>query len=398
MTIWDQVKEFFQYQFLSVALWRIIAALAIFFIALILKRFVAGRVTDLLLRLAKRTKTTVDDLLVEALRAPIAAFFVLAGLFGAVVVLQFPRQPTDVHGFVMGLLRTAGIILAAWALYRSIRVVSVMLTALTQKTESELDDQLVPFVEKFLKVVVVVIGFVIVIREWGYDISGLLAGLGLGGLAFALAAKDTLANLFGSIMILTDRPFGLGDWIKTPQVEGTVEEIGFRSTRVRTFANSQVTVPNSIVAAGTVENWSRMLKRRISYTLGVTYATSVSQLKETLERIKDIVRNHPGIRQDFWLVNFTEFNESSLDIMIYCFTNTTVWGEFLAVREDLNMKIMDAIKEIGVEVAFPTHSVYMETLDQNEQDKLDKQAQALLATRSERSSPEQTITRGSGEG
>ncbi len=383
--MWDQFKEFLRFQFLNVDVWRIVVAVGAIVLAWALKRILVSRVIAVLFRITRKTKTDLDDLLVEAIRKPVGAFFVLGGFFVAAVVLEFPRRPVDVHAFVMSLLRTVAIILVAWAGYRAVRVITVMLERLTAKTESELDDQLVPFAEKFLKVVVIIIGTVMVVREWGYDISGLLAGLGLGGLAFALAAKDTLSNLFGSIMILTDRPFGIGDWIKTPQAEGTVEEIGFRSTKIRTFANSLVSVPNSIIASTTIENWSKMQKRRISYKLGVTYGTTVAQMREAVERIKDIIREHPGIRQDFWLVYFTDFNDSSMDIMIYCFTKTTVWGEYLAVRQDLNLQIFAALEEIGVEVAFPSQSIYMENPDPARRKQFDALAKKALAARAETS-------------
>jgi MscS family membrane protein len=381
MSIWEQVQAYFHYQFLSVELWRIGLAIAVIIFAWALKKLFLSWVVRVLLHLTQKTKTEIDDMLVEALRPPLGGTVILVGFYVAALVIRFPTDPVDVRGLVMGVMRTVLIIMVAWGLYRCVRVVSKLLSTLTEKTESDLDDQLVPFVEKFLKVVAVIIAIVMVIREWGYDVTGLLAGLGLGGLAFALAARDTLANLFGSIMILTDRPFGMGDWIRTTHAEGTVEEIGFRSTKVRTFANSLVTIPNSLVASSNIENWSRMFKRRIYYKLGVTYSTSVSQMKETVERIKDILRNHPEIHQDFWMVNFTDFNDSSMDIMIYCFTKTTVWGEFLAVQEDINLKIMETIEEIGVEVAFPSRSVYMESPDPAEQNRLDQQAQALLAAR-----------------
>ena len=379
--MWEQFKEFLRFQFLNVAVWRIVVAVGAVVLVWALKRILVSRVIAFLFHLTRKTKTDLDDLLVEAIRKPVGAFFVLGGFMVAAVVLQFPSEPINVQAFVMSIFRTAAIIIVAWAGYRAVRVVTVMLERLTAKTESDLDDQLVPFAEKFLKVVVIIIGTVMVVREWGYDISGLLAGLGLGGLAFALAAKDTLSNLFGSIMILTDRPFGIGDWIKTPQAEGTVEEIGFRSTKIRTFANSLVSVPNSIIASTTIENWSKMQKRRISYKLGVTYGTTVAQMREAVERIKDILREHPGIRQDFWLVYFTDFNDSSMDIMIYCFTKTTIWGEYLAVRQDLNLKIFAALEEIGVEVAFPSHSIYMENPDPAERRKYDDLAKKALAAR-----------------
>lgn len=386
------MKAFLQYQFLAVELWRIAVAIAIVTVAWAFKKLLIGAIVRGLLHLAKKTKTELDDLLVEAFRPPLGAMTILVGFFVAALIIRFPKAPVNVHGFVMGILRTVAILFVAWSLYRCVKVVTEMLTKLTKKTESELDDHLVPFVEKFLKVVVILLAFVMVVREWGYDINGLLAGLGLGGLAFALAAKDTLANVFGSVMIITDRPFGIGDWIKTSTVEGTVEEIGFRSTKVRTFANSLVCVPNSVIAGGTVENWSRMMKRRIYFKLGVTYGTTLAQMREAVNRIKDVVANHKDIRQDFWLVNFTDFSDSSLDIMIYCFTETTVWAEFLGVRQDLNLKIMDAMQEIGVSAAFPSTSVYMENPDPKEVERYDRMARQMLQERARKSEVAPSVT------
>ncbi len=399
MEIWEQLKGFLQYQALDVELWRIVAALGAIILAFALKKLLISAMVKFLLHLASKTKTELDDMLVEAIRPPLGGVAVLAGFFVGSLVIRFPSEPVNVAGFVDGILRTFAIVIVAWALYRCIRVITYMLDKITSKTESDLDNQLVPFVEKFLKVVVIVIGFILIVREWGYDINGLLAGLGLGGLAFALAAKDTLSNLFGSIMIITDRPFAVGDWIQTPGVEGTVEEIGFRSTKVRTFANSLVTVPNSLIANSTIENWSRMFKRRIFFKLGVTYTSSVNQVREAVERVKDAVRNNEDIKQDFWLVNFSDFNDSSLDIMVYCFTKTTAWAEFMKVQEDLLLTIMEKTREIGVSVAFPSRSVYMENPDPTELKRLDEKALTLLRARQNGEEPPGTATAmGSGLG
>lgn len=399
MELWEQLKGFLQYQALDVELWRVVAALAAIILAFALKKLLITTMVKFLLHLARKTKTELDEMLVEAIRPPLGGVAVLAGFFVGSLVIRFPSEPVDVARFANGILRTFAILIVAWALYRCVRVIVYMLDKITSKTESELDDQLVPFIEKFLKVVVIVLGFILIVREWGYDINGLLAGLGLGGLALALAAKDTLSNLFGSIMIITDRPFVLGDWIQTPGVEGTVEEIGFRSTKVRTFANSLVSVPNSVIANSIVENWSRMFKRRIFFKLGVTYKSSVNQVREAVERVKEVVRNHDDIRQDFWLVNFSDFNDSSLDIMVYCFTKTTAWAEFMSVQEDLLFKIMEKIREIGVSVAFPSRSVYMENPDPKELKRLDEKALTLLRARQKAEEPPDATTAvGSGVG
>jgi MscS family membrane protein len=229
-----------------------------------------------------------------------------------------------------------------------------------EKTESVLDDHLLPFVRKSLKIFVILMAIIMIIQNLGYSISGLLASLGIGGLAVALAAKDTLANVFGSMMIILDRPFKIGDWIKAGDMEGTIEEIGFRSTKIRTFAKTLITVPNSIIANLPLNNFSRMPKRRIKLSIGVTYDTSAAQMNTAVEKIRALIRSHPAIDQEFFLVNFTDFGASSLDIMVYCFTKTTAWGEYLDARQDLSLKIMELIEGMGLEIAFPSQTIYLQ--------------------------------------
>ena len=201
------------------------------------------------------------------------------------------------------------------------------------------------------------------VQNLGYSISGLLASLGIGGLAVALAAKDSLSNIFGSLMILLDRPFTLGDWVKVGDMEGTIEEVGFRSTRIRTFAKTQITIPNSTLMNMSIDNFSRMPKRRIKMTVGITYATTPAKMRQAVADIKLMLRNHPAIDQDFFLVNFTDFGPSSLDIMVYCFTSSTVWNEYLDAREDVCLKIMETLENLGLEIAFPSRSVYLQQME-----------------------------------
>jgi MscS family membrane protein len=160
-------------------------------------------------------------------------------------------------------------------------------------------------------------------------------------------------------MIIFDRPFQVGDWVKAGDLEGIVEEVGFRSTKVRTFAKTLISVPNNIIANMALDNFSRMPKRRIHLTVGVTYDTTPALMREAVAQIRTLLRSHPAIDQEFFLVNFTDFGASSLNIMVYCFTRTTVWGEYLDAREDVCLKIMDILEELGLEIAFPSTTVYL---------------------------------------
>ena len=173
-------------------------------------------------------------------------------------------------------------------------------------------------------------------------------------------------------MITFDRPFHVGDWIKAGDMEGTVEEIGFRSTKIRTFAKTLICVPNNIIANMALDNYSRMPKRRIRLTVGVTYDATPKQMREAVSRIRELLKTHPAIDQDFFLVNFTDFGASSLDIMVYCFTTTTVWGEYLDAREDVCLKIMDTLAELGLDIAFPSTTVYLRQEDSDPTESIPK--------------------------
>ena len=220
------------------------------------------------------------------------------------------------------------------------------------------------FFVKTLKIFVFSVGLVAILQEWSINVSAFIASLGLGGLAFALAAKDTASNLFGGLTILADNALKIDDWIKVGSVEGTVEEIGLRTTKIRTFEKSLVTVPNQIIANNPIENFSRRGIRRIKMRVGLTYSTSRETMQKILNDIKSMLKSHPGIAQDAtMLVNFDEMQDSSLSIFIYTFTNTAVWSEYMKIREDVNLKIMQIVEKYeDADFAFPSQSIYVEKI------------------------------------
>jgi MscS family membrane protein len=336
----------------------VLAFLAVF-LSVVLRRLFASIGLRILRRLARATATDLDDMLVAAADGPVAAAIMIAGLWGAVVILALPSEPVDVRGFAWVVIRTAIILDVTWLALRVIGALSDYFAKVAGRTGTNLDDQLVPLIRKSLKIFIGVLASVFLIQSWGYSVASLLAGLGIGGLAVALAAKDTVSNLFGSLTILLDRPFVVGDWIETDNAEGVVEEIGFRSTRIRTFAKTQIAIPNSVLANAVVNNWTRMPIRRVKMVVGVTYEASGDQMEQAVEGIKDLLRDHKEVHQDFFLVNFTDFGSSSLDIFVYYFTSTTVWAEYLRVRQEVNIGIMKLLEGLGMEVAFPTRTVYL---------------------------------------
>ena len=332
--------------------------LAGFILRAVLNTVVAHRLTAL----AEKTETEADDMATAAIVSPLGLILPVVGIYLAVRILMsaVPAWVATSDKVFM----VVSILVITWTLFKLTDAVTILLKELTAKTDSRMDDQIVPLVRKALKVFIGVLAFILVAQNLGYSVSGLLAGLGIGGLALAMASKDTLANLFGSIMILIDRPFHVGDWITFPGGDGVVEEVGMRSTRIRTFAKTVVSIPNQALANATVENHSLMPKRRIKFTLGVTYESTVDQVTGLVERIEGYLKSSPDIDQEFMLVKFTTFNDSSLDIFVYCFTVTTDWTKHLSVKQDVNLKIMSLVEEMGMGIAYPTQTLHL--VDENE--------------------------------
>lgn len=359
-------------------LWRGLALLLTLAAALALRRLLKRRLMGALRRVSARTRTPIDDIIVDAIDAPFSYLIAITGVF---VASRWLVLPTAVQDPLWSLYRIAAVSCLGWVFLRAAHKLTELFARRARETGSQLDDSLVPLIGQIARMTVIVILLVLILRELGFDVSGIVAGLGVGGLAFALAAKDTLANWFGALMILTDHPFEIGHWIKTSTLEGVVEDIGMRSTRVRTFAKTVVSVPNSALANDIVENLSRMPMRRVFFTLGVTYATTPAMMRESVARIEEILNKHPQVDQELIMVKFTDFGDSSLNILIYYFTTTTKWAEFLTIRGEINLAIMESLGEIGVCVAFPSRSIYLDKSDEAERERLDARARELLAAR-----------------
>ncbi len=339
------------------------AALIVIF-ALLIKNIVTSIIFGFILRLTYKTKTDFDRSLVIAFEGPVRSLIVVIGVY---IALHCLPLSLTVMSLASNLFRSVIIIYITLGFYNLAG--GDILKELSEKIN--LEQSVLSFTAKMIRFIIIALSITIIAQEWDYDISGFVAGLGLGGLAFALAAKDTASNIFGGIAIILDKPFTVGDWISSPSVEGTVEDMSLRTTKVRTFANALVTVPNSVLVNEAVTNWARMKKRRISFHLGVTYTTPRVKLQACVNRIKELLENHSEVHQDLIMVRFDQFNDSSLDIFIYFFTKTKVWPEFLAVKEEINFKIMEILEGEGVSVAFPSRSVYFENKLKSELDQPD---------------------------
>ncbi len=230
------------------------------------------------------------------------------------------------------------------------------------QTETKMDDQLVPLIRRSAKMLTWIVGVLFVLQNLHVDVSSLMGSLAIGGLAFSLAAKDTVANVFGSFTIFTDRPFQIGDWVVINGTEGTVVEVGFRSTRIRTFYDSVVTLPNSVVANATVDNMGQRQYRRFKVMLGLTYDSTGEQIEAFVAGVRASIEAHPLTRKDIFEVHFNTMGAHSLDVLVYCFFAVGSWTEELRGRQELMISWMRLANEVGVEFAFPTQTLHLEGL------------------------------------
>ncbi len=248
-----------------------------------------------------------------------------------------------------------------WAAYRLVDVLNECLIEKSKTSETALDDYVMPLVQRSLRTFTVIFGVLLVFQNLGINVMSVLAGLGLGGLAFALAAKDACANLFGSVMILMDKPFCIGDWINVDGVDGTVEEIGFRSTRLRTFYNSIISIPNSAIANANIDNYGVRCYRRAVAKLGLTYDTPPEKVEEFCEGVKEILQTNKNVRQDSFHVVFNAYQADSLEILVYFFLIVPDWSAELVERQNVYLEILRLAKDLEVEFAFPTQTLHVES-------------------------------------
>ena len=300
---------------------------------------------------------TLNQVMLRAARKPVGYLIWLVFVSTGIALLL--RKQAELWLPATHALTLILAVMGVWFIFRSIDAGAQILAARAQRTRSRMDDALVPNVRRALKFIVGAVVVLWIVSQY-YDITALIAGLGIGGLAVALALQDTLANLFGSFFIMLDRPFKIGDRIVVEDVDGTVEQIGFRSTRIRTLAQTQVSIPNKKVSEAVVNNITRTRKWRVSQVVGVTYNTTAEQMEEALEAIRDIIRSDSGIDQEWWLVRFDGFGESSLNISVIYFTKSVDYAQMAAIKEHTNLAIMRCLAERGLSIAFPTRTLYLE--------------------------------------
>ncbi|MDN3669731.1 mechanosensitive ion channel family protein [Echinicola jeungdonensis] len=283
------------------------------------------------------------------------------------IFIRVLQLPIEIVSWITIILNAAKPFIITIVFYKLADVLSAYFERQAEKTHSNLDDQLVPLVRKTLKAFIIIIGSLFILRDGlQLDIIPFLTGLSIGGLAFALAAQDTIKNFFGSIMIFIDKPFQVGDWITSGDVDGTVEEVGFRSTRVRTFRNSLMYIPNGKIADATIDNHGLRHYRRFYSTVTITYDTPPELINIFVEGLREIVVNHPNTRKDYYNVYFNNMSAYSLDIMFYIFFEVPTWPQELHARHEVLIQIVKLAKKLGVNFAFPTQTLHMDTFPEKE--------------------------------
>ncbi len=346
------------------AVWRVVAAFFIIVLVLVLRRFVAHFVLGRIKRLASRTKLRYDDDIIEAIQPSIAGLFIVLGVFLAVQLLRLPATPYDLQALTENALAVAAAVIVIYGIQRLCYVLADAIDAMATRSDPATRGQFRVVLRQLLSIATWTVGILVIVQNLGYSITSILAGLGIGGLAVALGAQETLSNFFGSISLLTDRPFRVGDWIQVGDtIDGDVEEIGFRSTKVRAWDKSLVSIPNRDLASKVIKNWSRMPKRRVKQVIGVTYDATPTQMDDLVSGIEKVLRSDPAVDQDFILVKFTDFGTSSLDLLVYYFTVDTGWLNHLENRQNINLKIMQCVYDLGLSFAFPTQTIHLQRDD-----------------------------------
>ena len=356
---WALVVDVWQHGLLGIDISQIIIAVGIFLASLFVRRLFSYFVLRQLEFWTRRSKTKLDDMIVEALEPPIRFVPVVIGIY---IITQVVSSSDTGANILAQINRSLVIFTIFWGLYQLV----APLASLFQGARQVFSKAMIDWVVKAGKIVFVALGTATILEVWGIEVGPILAGFGLFGVAVALGAQDLFKNLISGIFVIAEQRFHDGDWIKVEGVvEGTVETIGFRTTKVRRFDKAPVYVPNSALADDAVTNFSQMTHRRISWVIGVEYRTTTQQLRQICDGIRHYIENNQDFAQPPEVplfVRVDSFNDSSIDIMVYCFTKSTVWGEWLDIKEKLALAIKGIVEEAGTAFAFPSRSLYVETL------------------------------------
>ena len=331
------VEEVFEKRFFDMPASQIIGGAVIMIVFLAVRRIFANTVILYVSKITDRTETEVDGEFLEALKGPLKFIPIVLGIF---FFTQWFELSPGVSAFFLTVVKTLIASVLFWAAYNILVPLSTLLEAIlskiTHKSETLFAEEFTLIIIKSLRISVVIVGFIIILSQWGINVLPLLGGLGILGMAVGFGAQDSIANIFGGIKILLDGQFRRGEWIKTPDIEGIVVEIGIATTKVREFDKAITSIPNKRMSVSTIKNYSRMTNRRVKMTIGVEYNSTAIQLKNIVNRIREYLKSNPAIAQPeteevVQMVHLVNFGASSIDISLYYFTKTTNWVEWRSI-------------------------------------------------------------------
>lgn len=348
----------------DIAAWRLLVALILIFLGMLSRRVIKAIFGGVARRRAASLDLHWPADLIELAPKPLALLVQVLLWFAVAHVLQLPTEPVDIARLAANGLMVALGVAVTWVAFRLLDTASRAASRAAEKTETRLDDQIIPMARKTLKMFAAIVLAVLVIDRLGYSVASLITGLGIGGLALALAAKDTVANFFGSVIIFTDQPFQVGDWVAIGELEGVVEEVGLRTTRIRRFDRALATVPNQTFTNTTIVNYSNRTTRKIRCVVGLSFGTSPEQLEQFLESVREMLAQIPMIDPESHVVYFQELADSSLDVVVQGFCQTTDYPVFMAAQQELLLSILKLVEAQGLEIAFPSRTVYLRGREQ----------------------------------
>lgn len=346
-------ENFFSKQFYGNTVSQWLIALLIIVASVIIGRSIYWLIKNFVRRITSRTKTKLDNIIIDMIEEPLVFAIVLAGIWFGLSTLTFNQTMTE---WIPRAYYILIIFNVAWLITRLLdSLIIEYLVPVTQETKTDLDEHLLPIARKGLKAIIWIIAVIVAINNAGYEVGPLLAGLGIGGLAFALAAQDTVSNLFGGFTVLTDKPFKINDRVKIAGFDGTVKEIGIRSSRLVTLEGRMVTIPNSNFTKNPIENISSEPSRKVVLNLGLTYDTNDKQMELAMNLLKEIAANNENV-EDNVLTGFNGFGDFSLNIIYIYYIKKD--SDILETQTQMNLEILRRFNENHLEFAFPSQTIY----------------------------------------
>lgn len=328
-------------------------ALLIVVAALVIGKILYWISKNLLTKLTAKTETRIDDIILDLIEEPIVFGFTVAGMWFGLQTLNVGERA---QGWIGNGFQFVIVLAVTWLIARLLNsVFTFYLAPLAEASENDLDDQILPIVRKGTSLIIWSVGIIVALNNAGYDVGAVLAGLGIGGLALAMAAKDTVSNFFGGVTIFVDQPFKLNDRVRVSGFDGTIEEIGIRSTRMRTLAGTLVTIPNSVFSESSVENISEEPTRKVSLNLGLTYDTTPESMQQAMSILREIASDSDHLEEKI-VVSFNAFGDFAMNILFIYYIKKD--ADIMETQTEINMEVLGRFNAAGLEFAFPTQTLY----------------------------------------